>query len=142
MASTTPQTSDPAPADASTGQLISQLSTQMSTLVRGELELAKAELQQSAKSAGTSVGLFGGAGVVALYGVGALIACAILALAIVLPAWLAALIVAVALFVVAGVLALVAKRKAARVAPPVERTVESVKQDVASLKEGAHHGRA
>ncbi len=142
MASTIPQHSDPAPAEASTGQLISQLSTQMSRLVRDELQLARAELQQSAKNAGTSAGLFGGAGVVALYGVGALIACVILALALVVPAWLSALIVTVVLFALAGILALVGRKKAAQVAPPVEHTVDSIKQDVETIKEGAHHDRA
>lgn len=126
------------PAEPSTGQLVTQLSTELSDLVRGELALAKAEVTQSAKQAGIGAGLFGGAGVVALYGVGALVAAAILALTLVVDAWLAALIVAVALFVVAGVFALVGKKQVSGATPPVEETTASLKADVETLKEGAH----
>ena len=125
-------------AEPSTGQLVTQLSTELSDLVRGELELAKAEVTQSAKRAGIGAGLFGGAGVVALYGVGALVAAAILALALVLEAWLAALIVAVALFVVAGIFALVGKKQVSGATPPVEKTTASIKADVETLKESTH----
>ncbi len=124
--------------EPSTGQLVTQLSTELSDLVRGELALAKAEVTQSAKQAGIGVGLFGGAGVVALYGVGALVAAAILALTLVLAAWLAALIVAVALFVVAGIFALVGKKQVSGATPPVEKTTASLKADVETLKEGTH----
>lgn len=148
-----PDTSDPRPSGArststdagqsgepSTGQLVTALSTQLSDLVRGELALAKAEMTQSAKQVGIGAGLFGGAGVVALYGVGALIAAAILGLAVVLDAWLAALIVAVVLFLVAGVFALVGKKQVSSATPPVEKTTASIKADVETLKDGARHG--
>ncbi|MEO6998238.1 MAG: phage holin family protein [Terracoccus sp.] len=125
-------------AEPSTGQLVTQLSTELSDLVRGELALAKAEVTQSAKQAGIGAGLFGGAGVVALYGVGALVAAAILALTLVVDAWLAALIVAVALFVVAGIFALVGKKQVSGATPPVEKTTASLKADVETLKESAH----
>lgn len=125
-------------AEPSTGQLVTQLSTEFSELVRGELALAKAEVTHSAKQAGIGAGLFGGAGVVALYGVGALVAAAILALALVVDAWLAALIVAVVLFVVAGVFALVGKKQVSGATPPVEKTTASLKADVETLKESAH----
>lgn len=124
--------------DPSTGQLVTQLSTELSDLVRGELALAKAEVTQSAKHAGIGVGLFGGAGVVALYGVGALVAAAILALTLVVAAWLAALIMAVALFVVAGVFALVGKKQVSGATPPIDKTTASLKADVETLKEGTH----
>ena len=135
--------------EPSTGQLVTQLSTELSDLVRGELALAKAEVtgevafvefveQHGAKHAGIGVGLFGGAGVVALYGVGALVAAAILALTLVVQAWLAALIVAVALFVVAGIFALVGKKQVSGATPPVEKTTASLKADVETLKEGTH----
>ena len=122
----------------STGQLVTQLSSELSDLVRGELALAKAEVTQSAKHAGIGVGLFGGAGVVALYGVGALVAAAILALTLVVAAWLAALIMAVALFVVAGVFALVGKKQVSGATPPIDKTTASLKADVETLKEGTH----
>ena len=92
------------PTSATTGELITRLSSQISELVRGELALAKAELAQKGKRAGIGAGLAGTAGVLALYGVGALITTVIAALALVLPVWAAALIVAVVIFIVAGVL--------------------------------------
>ena len=122
----------------STGQLVSQLSTQVSDLIRGELQLAKAELQESGKRAGIGAGLFGGAGVLALYGGGALVACAVLGLANVVAPWLAALIVAVVLFAVAGIAALVGKKKVSQASAPVQTTVQSVKADVETIKDGAH----
>jgi uncharacterized membrane protein YqjE len=124
------------PTDATTGELVTRLSTQISELVRGELTLAKAELAQKGKRAGIGAGLAGTAGVLALYGVGALITTVIAALALVLPVWAAALIVAVVIFIVAGVLGLLGKNQIQRATPPVpENTVESVKRDVATVTE-------
>ena len=79
------------------GELMRELSAQTSTLVRQELELAKLELTEKGKQAGIGAGMFGGAGVVGLYAVGALTACLVLALATAVTGWLAALIVAVGL---------------------------------------------
>jgi uncharacterized membrane protein YqjE len=124
------------PANATTGELVTRLSTQISELVRGELALAKAELAQKGKRAGIGAGLLGTAGVLALYGLGALVLTVIAALALVMPAWLAALIVAVLIFIVAGVLGLLGKNQLQRATPPVpENTVESVKRDVATVQE-------
>ena len=124
------------PTQATTGELVTRLSTQISELVRGELALAKAELAQKGKRAGIGAGLAGTAGVLALYGVGALITTVIAALALVLPVWAAALIVAVVIFIVAGVLGLLGKNQIQRATPPVpESTVESVKRDVATVTE-------
>ena len=123
-------------ANATTGELITRLSSQVSELVRGEIALAKAELAQKGKRAGIGAGLAGTAGVLALYGVGALITTVIAALALVLPVWAAALIVAVVIFIVAGVLGLLGKNQIQRATPPVpEITVESVKRDVATVSE-------
>lgn len=121
----------------STGDLIGRASEQLSDLVRSEMQLARAELKETVKHAGVGAGLFGAAGIVALYGGGVLIACAILALALVLDAWLAALIVAVVLFVVAGIAALVGKKQVEQAAPPLQHSVESMKQDVQTVKERA-----
>ncbi len=85
----------PPPGQASVAQLVSQLTEQTSRLVRDEVELAKVELTSKAKQAGMGAGLFSAAGLLALYGFGALVATAILALALVMDAWLAALVVAV-----------------------------------------------
>ncbi|SFF15895.1 phage holin family protein [Blastococcus tunisiensis] len=128
----------PVPENASTGQLISQLTEQLSRLVRDEARLAQAEMTQKAKKLGVGAGLFGGAGLVAFFGLAALITTAILALALVLPAWLAALIVAVALFAVAGVLALVGKKDVEKGSPPVPtEAISSVKTDISTVKESA-----
>jgi uncharacterized membrane protein YqjE len=124
------------------GELVKDLSTQVSTLVRQELELAKVELTAKGKQAGIGAGMFGGAGVLALYGVGALVTTAILALSTAVDGWLAALIVAVVLFAVAGVLALVGRSRARRAGPPVpQQTVETVKEDVRYTKEHVAEAR-
>lgn len=125
--------------DASTGELVSRLSQEVSTLVRGELEHARLELTQKAKHAGTGAGAFGAAGIIALYAGGVLIATVVLALALVLDAWLAALIVAVVLLGVAGAIALFGKKQVTEATPLApERTTESVKRDVDVIKSRGH----
>lgn len=120
----------------STGELVGKLSEQSALLVRRELQLAQAEMQEKAKRAGIGAGLFGASGIIALFGVGALITTAILALDLALPAWLAALIMTVLLFVLAGISALMGKKQVGEATPPVpERAIDSVKQDVATVKE-------
>lgn len=112
-------------------QLMRRLSDQTSLLMREEVALAKAELAEKGRRASRGAGMFGGAAVFALYGVGALVAAAILALSLVFASWLAALVVAVVLFVVAGIAALAGKRQVKRATPPLpEQTVETVKEDV------------
>ena len=121
--------------DRPIGELLKQLSEQTSTLVRQELDLAKAELGEKGKRAGLGAGMFGGAGLLAVLALGALTACAILALATAVTAWLAALIVAAVLGAIAGVLALTGKTKVEQATPPVpEQAVGSVKEDVAWAK--------
>ena len=104
-------------AEPATGELINRLTQQSTELIRSEIRLAQAEMTQKAQKAGLGVGLFGGAGIVALYGGGTLIATIVLALSLLLDPWLAALIVTVVLFLVAGVLALVGKKQVGRAAP-------------------------
>ena len=124
---------------ASTGELIARVSDQISSLVRDELRLAQAELSAKGKKAGLGVGLFGGAGVLAWFGVGALVAAAILGLSHAVTGWLAALIVAVVLFAVAGVLALTGKKEVSVATPPIPtEAVAGVKTDIQTVKEGAH----
>lgn len=123
------------PSGLSTAQLVSRMTEQTSTLVRSEMQLAKAEIQQTVKDVGRGAGLFGASGVLALYGGGALVATAILGLATFLDAWLAALIVTVVLFAIAGVAALAGKKKVEQAAPPVEATKRNVARDIAAVKE-------
>jgi membrane protein len=121
--------------DQSIGELVQQLSQQTAALVRQEMRLATVELQQKGKKAGIGAGMFGGAGVVALYGVGALIAAAILGIGTFLEPWIAAVIVGVVLLAVAGILALTGKKQVEQAGPPVpEEAVESAKRDVDEVK--------
>ena len=125
-------------------ELVSELATQTSALVRQELELAKLELTEKGKKAGLGAGMFGGAGLMAIFGLGALTACAILALATAVDAWLAAAIVAVAYFVIAGVLALMGKKEAQQATPLApQQAIETTKEDIevtkARVKEARNH---
>jgi uncharacterized membrane protein YqjE len=118
-------------AEQSTAELVQRASEQISRLVRDELALAKAELTEKGKHAGLGIGLFGGGGALAVFGLGALVATAILLLDLVLPAWAAALIVTVVLFAMAGVLALVGRRQVRQAVPPVPSAAAlSVRADV------------
>jgi uncharacterized membrane protein YqjE len=125
-------------ADQSLSELVQRLSNQTATLVRDEIRLAQVELQEKGKRAGIGAGMFGGSGLVALYGLGALIAAAIMGLAAAVDGWLAALIVAVVLFAVAGVLALTGKKQVEQATPPKpEAAIESVQTDIDKVKESA-----
>jgi uncharacterized membrane protein YqjE len=121
--------------DQSTSELVQRASEQITRLVRDEIQLAKAELTEKGKHAGIGVGLFGGGGVLALYGVGALIATLIIVLDLFLTLWLSALIVTVALFLGAAILALLGKNQVTKAIPPEpQEAVASVKADVDEVK--------
>lgn len=129
---------EPPPRGASTGELISQLSEQTSTLIRDEMRLAQAELSAKAKHAGAGLGMFGVGGLLALYGAAALVTTAILALALILPAWAAALIVAAVLLIAAAVVSLLGKKQVEQVAPlKPERAMANVQRDVTQVKESS-----
>ena len=131
----------PALKERSIGELLTQLSQETTTLVRQELELAKAELTEKGKEAGKGAGMFGGAGLLGLLAAGALTACFIAALDTAMPLWLAALIVAVVYGAIAGVLALQGRDRVKRATPPVpEQTIDSTKEDVAWAKTRARSG--
>jgi membrane protein len=116
-------------------ELVQDLSRQTSTLIRQEMRLAQAELAEKGRHAGKGAGMFGGAGAVALYGVGALVAAAILGLATFLEPWIAAAAVGVVLLIVAGVLALTGKKELDEAGPPKpELALESVQRDVETVK--------
>jgi MFS family permease len=113
------------------GDLVKQLAGQTSTLVRQEIELAKAEMSQKASVAGKGAGLLGGAAAVGLLAGGALTACLVLVLSEVMDAWIAALIVAVVLGAIAALLGLSGRNKVRAATPAVpEQTIETVKEDV------------
>ncbi|WP_306206539.1 phage holin family protein [Actinoplanes sp. RD1] len=129
--------------DQSTSELVQKASEQITRLVRDEIALAKAELAEKGKHAGIGVGLFGGGGVLAMYGVGALIATLIIVFNIFLPLWAAALIWTVVLFAVAGVLALLGKKQVTQAVPPEPKSaIESAKADVDEVKHAIKSGRS
>jgi uncharacterized membrane protein YqjE len=136
---------DPAPTrpeDKGVPDLVKDLSRQTATLVRQEMELAKAELSQKGKQAGLGAGMFGGAGLFGLFAFAALTTAAIAALALAVDTWLAALIVAAVYGAIAGVLALTGKQRVQRATPPVEQTADSVQRDMRTIKSHAQAGRS
>ena len=128
--------------DRSTGDLLRELSDHTTTLVKQEIDLAKAELSDKGKKAGKGAGMFGGAGLFGVFAFAALTTCIIAALESPLSLWSAALIVAVVYAAIAGVLALQGRNKIQEVGPPVpEQATESVKEDVEWAKTRAKSGR-
>ena len=128
--------------DHSLADLARQLSNQTTELVHHEVELAKAELRDKGKRAGLGAGMFGGAGALGLYALGALTAAIIAGIAEALPVWASALIVAALYGAIAGILALRGKKKVQQATPPLpEETVQSVKEDVRYTKQRAQEAR-
>lgn len=125
-------------ADASIGELMSQLSSQTSRLVRDEMRLAQREFQESVKRAGIGAGLFSGAGLFAFLGLASFVTAAIAALSLVLPVWAAALIVGGALFVIAGIVALLSKLEIQHATPAAPYTVANLKEDIREVKDARH----
>jgi putative superfamily III holin-X len=126
---------------ASQTELVERLTADVRTLVRDELDLAKRELSAKAKRAGAGAGLFGGAGVLALYGVGALIFTVGALLALALPAWAAALITTGAVLVAAGVAALIGWAQVKRAVPPEPlEAMASGRRDVEAVKDAIRGG--
>lgn len=117
------------------GQLVASASQDLTTIVRGEIELAKAEISATAATAGKGAGLLGGAAVAGLYGLGLLLTAAGWALSLVMPAWAAFLIVAVVLLGVAGVLAFLGKNALASLNPKPERAIANAEATIATLKQ-------
>jgi hypothetical protein len=122
--------------DASTAELVRVAAEQISQLVRDELQLARTEMTVKVRRFGTGAGLFGAAGVVALYAIGALLAAVILLLAQAVPAWGAALIVTGVLFAIAGLTALLGRGQLRGTTPPApDQALDSVKADVHTVTE-------
>jgi MFS family permease len=124
-------------------ELVRDLSRQSSELAHKEVELAKAEMAIKAKRLGIGAGAFGAAGLIGLLAAGALTATVILALDTAMDSWLAALIVTLVYGAIAGVMALVGKKRVEAGTPPVpERAIESTKQDVEQAKRSAKEARS
>ncbi|MDQ1073590.1 phage holin family protein [Streptomyces canus] len=120
------------------GDLVQRASQQLSQLVRDEMRLAQAEMTQKGKRFGKGGGLFGGAGLVGVLTLQALVATVIAALSLVMDVWVAALIVTGVLAAVTALMATLGKQQISKASPPTpEQTMDSVKADVAEIKEKA-----
>jgi Putative Actinobacterial Holin-X, holin superfamily III len=130
----------PVPAgDRPAGELVQDMSEQLSRLVRDELRLAQLEMARKGKQAGLGLGMLAGGGVIAWFGLACLVACAITAVATAVAAWLAALIIGAALLMLAATAAAIGSRRLRKATPPVPKeAIGSVKADVEELKERAH----
>ena len=138
----TTQAQDNALRERPIGELLKQLSQETTTLVRQELDLAKAEVAQKGQQAGKGVGMFGGAGVMGLLALGSFTAFLIMLLDGAMPNWAAALVVTAVYAAIAGVLALQGRNKVKEATPPVpEQAVESVKEDAQWAKTQMQSGR-
>jgi uncharacterized membrane protein YqjE len=117
--------------DRPIGELLKELANETTTLVRQELDLAKAEMREKAGKAGPGFGMWGAAGVTGLLALGSLTAFLILALDGAMPNWLAALIIGLVYAAIAGVLYMRGKHRVEEAGSPVpEKTIETVKEDV------------
>ena len=123
--------------DASLGQLTGDLSQQVSRLVRDEIRLAQVEMKDKGRRFGKGAGLMGAGGVIALFGAGCVVAAAVLALDLIWPTWLAAVVVGVVLLIVAAVVAAKGRSQMRRGAPPMpSEAMKSTKEDIEALKGG------
>ncbi|MEU9229496.1 phage holin family protein [Streptomyces massasporeus] len=130
--------SAPTGGDEPVGELVQRATEQLTDLVRGEMRLAQAEMTEKGKRFGKGGGLFGGAGVLGFVTLQALVATVIAALAVALPVWAAALIVTGVLAVATGLTALAGRKQVRSATPPApQRTIDSVKADMAEIKESA-----
>jgi VIT1/CCC1 family predicted Fe2+/Mn2+ transporter len=124
------------------GEVAQELTSDLSLLVRQELELAKAEMAEKGRSAAPGLGMLGGAGVVAACAAGALTAFLVLVLSLFLPEWASALIVGAVLAAVAYVLVRQGKERVTDAGAPLpEETIETVKEDVEWAKTRATSAR-
>jgi uncharacterized membrane protein YqjE len=125
-------------ADEPIGAVVHRLSEQIPELVRSEIRLAQAELAEKGKHAGVGIGLFSGAGLLALYGFAGLLATAVFALDLAMPLWLSALVVSAVVLVTAGIAALLGRKQVGQATPAApEKAIAGVKQDVEAVK--GHH---
>jgi uncharacterized membrane protein YqjE len=128
------QTNQDTTTDRSLGTIVRGLTEDFSTLFRSEVALAKLELKETVAGLGGGIGLFAGALFCGLFGLALLLVTLILVIALWIPAWASTLIIAVLLFIVTGVLAMMGKKKFSAVEFVPTETVKSVKADVEAIK--------
>ena len=117
------------------GQLVADATHDVSSIMRSEIALAKAEIGADAKKAGAAVGMFAAAGVLAFLAlILLLIAAAFGLVAAGLPPWLSFLIVAGVLLLVGAILALVGKSSISKVKGKPERTIKNAQDTIAALR--------
>lgn len=132
------ETEHPSSYDRPLSELLKELTADISMLVRQEIALAKVEMSEKAKIYARASAMMAVAAVLALLAIGVLTACIVLAIDVALPAWLAALIVAVAYLIIAGIIALVGMARMRRAGKPVpQQTIETIKEDVSWAKHRA-----
>jgi len=132
-----PATGPQPPGRPSIGELVARISDQFSRILRGELELIQMKAAEKAKKVGTGVAMFAVAAFLGFFAFALLLTAAVLGLAEALPAWLSALIVAVVLLIIAGIVALVGKKMLqSGEAPSVEETKANLKADIDAVKKG------
>lgn len=116
------------------GQLVADATHDVSTIVRSEIALAKAEITADAKRAGAGAGMFAGAAFVALLGLIFLFHTIANVLDLWLPLWAGYLITTGLLFLVAGILALVGRAQMKKLKGKPERTIKNAQQTIDALK--------
>ncbi|ONM47949.1 phage holin family protein [Nocardia donostiensis] len=118
-------------------ELVEDATSQLTRLVRDEIQLARLEMQDKTKGVAKGAGMAGAGGLLAFYGGAALVAAAVLALALVLPDWAAALIVGAVLLLLGAGLALLGKKNVSAAGPPVpQHAVDDVREDIQAVKGG------
>ena len=121
--------------DRSLGTIIKELTADFSTLFRSEIALLKLEVKDTVAKLGGGAAMFAGAAFVALFGLAFLFVTITLGLvALGVPAWVSSLIVTVVLFIIAGVLAMIGKKKFAQVNFVPSESVQQIKTDIESIK--------
>jgi hypothetical protein len=116
--------------DRTIGQLVADATRDITAIVHNEIALAKAEVSEGAKKIGAGIGMFAGAAFVALLGLIFLFHTAAWAIAEWLPVWAGYLIVAVLLFIIAGVLVLIGRNSVTKAQPKPERAIKNAQETV------------
>ena len=116
--------------ERSAGEIMQDVVRDVGEVVRGEVRLARAEMSEKVSKAGKAGGFLGGAAVCGLMAVGSLVAAGIAGLAMIMPVWVAALIMGVLLACIGGAMYAGGRAKLKTIEPVPERTVQTIKDDV------------